>query len=141
MIARQLTKMIREAVLLIVQGFVARFLRSSQWGRVGSGRPSWGRPTPSLANRACDLSPHTALTFAWILVYSVSGQHQHTPLFLSLFSQTPLACFLPNRAGFATVTCGLSDLSVPLERSARAITAVRRVLSSLLHHAGMTLFR
>src|SRR6266700_6654437 len=29
---------------------------------------------------------------------------RHRPLFLSLFSQVPLACFLPDRAGFASVT-------------------------------------
>src|SRR6266516_6567330 len=72
--------------------------------RVGAGRPLLGRPYPPLTNRACDFSPHTALPFPWILRYSVSGQHQHTPLFLSLSSQVPLACFLPNRAGFASVT-------------------------------------
>src|SRR6266513_5495201 len=78
--------------------------RASLLGRVGAGRPLLGRPYPPLTNQCLHVSAHTALPFAWILRYSVSGQHQHTPLFLSLFSQVPLACFLPNRAGFASVT-------------------------------------
>jgi len=33
-------------------------------GRVGSGRPLWGSPVTRPANRACGLSPHTALVYA-----------------------------------------------------------------------------
>jgi hypothetical protein len=48
-------------------------------GRVGASRPLQDRPYPPLANRACDLSPHTALPFFVTCVISVgkrSGMEQ-----------------------------------------------------------------
>jgi hypothetical protein len=76
--------------------------------RVGAGRPLLGRPYPPLTNRAGDFSPHTALTFPWILRYSGSGQHQHTPLFLSLSSQVPRAGLPPKQSWFCRRLLGLS---------------------------------
>jgi hypothetical protein len=72
--------------------------------RVGAGRPLLGRPYPLSRTRTCTfqrirLSPSPGYSGT-----QVSGQHQHTPLFLPFFSQVPLACFLPDRAGFASVT-------------------------------------
>ena len=85
-----------------------------------------GRPSPPLSNRAYSLSPYTALTFPRVLTYSVSGQHQHTPLSFSAFAQVSLAPFLPNTSGFKTVaasypcvgiacTSRCRDLRMPLQ--------------------------
>jgi hypothetical protein len=89
-------------------------------------------------NRACTF-PRTRLSPSpgyWLT--QLPGQHQHIPLSFSVFSQVPLAHFPPDRTGFTCVTTSLSLLSVPLRRSAQAITAIRWVLLSLRHHAGMT---
>src|SRR5438105_13692240 len=83
------------------------------------------------------VSAHTALPFAWILVYSVSRQHQHTPLFLSHFLSGSASMLPPKQRWFRLSCLRLSDLAVPLKRSSEAITAVRRVIPCLRHHAGI----
>ena len=73
-------------------------------GRVGAGRPLLGRTYPPLRTCTCRMSRHTALTFTWILSYSVLGTASAHPTFLFGVLQAPLAPFLPGRSGFKDVT-------------------------------------
>ena len=109
--------------------------------RVGAGRPLRDRPYPPLANRACTF-PRTRLSPSpGYSLTQFSGQHQHIPLSFSAFSQVPLAHFPPDRIGFTCVITAYPSCRYCSMQSAQAITAVRWVILSLRHHAGVTLFR
>jgi hypothetical protein len=114
---------------------------SAKCSRVGAGRPLLGRTPLSEPVRAvCSgirLSPSPGYSLT-----QFSGQHQHIPLSFSAFSQAPLAHFPPDSIGFTCVpTAYPSCRDCYKEQSAQAITAVRWVILSLRHHAGVTLFR
>jgi len=72
-------------------------------GRVGADRPLRDHPYPPLANRACTF-PRTRLSPSpgyWCEWFRGSISTPHFPV--RTFSQAPLACFLPNSTGFASV--------------------------------------
>jgi len=105
--------------------------------RVGAGRPLRDRPYPPLANRACTF-PRTRLSPSPGYSCTRFRGSISTPHFsFRTFSQAPLACFLPNSAGFASVTWVYPAVGTP-EGSAPAITAVRRVIPCLRNHVGIT---
>ncbi len=89
---------------------------------VGAGRPLRDRPYPPLTNRACTF-PRTRLSPSpGYFLTQFSGQHPHTPLSFSAFSQVPLAHFPPDRFGFTCVTTAypscrdcLNSLHKPLQ--------------------------
>src|SRR5258708_2494274 len=98
-------------------------------------------PVPPSREPCMYLSAHTALTFAWILRYSVLGIASAHPTFLFSFLTGSASSLPPRQNGFHVCSHRLSLLSVLFQQSAPAITAVRWVLLSLRHHAGVTLFR
>src|SRR5260221_10598887 len=98
-------------------------------------------PVPPSREPCMYLSAHTALTFAWILRYSVLGTASAHPTFLFSFLTGSASSLPPRQNWFHVCYHSLSLLSIPLKQSAQAITAVRWVILSLRHHAGVPLFR
>ena len=71
----------------------------------------------------------------------VLGTASAHPTFLFSFLTGSASSLPPRQNWFHVCYHSLSLLSIPLKQSAQAITAVRWVILSLRHHAGVPLFR
>ncbi len=87
------------------------------------------------------LSPHTALTFPWVLTDSVVGTASAHPTFPFRLLTGSTSSLPPRQVRFRESCLSFILLPVPLTGSAQAITAVHRVILSLRDHADITLFR
>src|SRR5215469_7967872 len=100
-----------------------------------------GSHVPPSREPCVRLSPHTALTFPWVLTYSVVGTASAPPTFPFRLITGSASSLPPRQVGFGGSCLSFIPLPGPLAGSAQAIAAVRRVILSLREHAGLPLFR